>query len=277
MRKLIHSYTFLGIIVAFMLLGCKSDYEKVRTSGDPALILKKAQEYYDEEEYQRAQTLYELIISTYRGKKEAEDISFKYAYTYYYLRNYLLSNYYFNNFVQTYSTSPKRREAQFMAAYSNYRLSPKFRLDQTYTNKAIEDFQLFINTFPNSERVEQCNQLIDEMRLKLEMKAFDEGMLYFNRQLYTASVQVFENLLKDFPETKNTHEVRYMIVESAYLLAENSVLQRQEERYSEVLELANDYIDRFQDSDFLKKVENRLSDAQKKVAALRKAASSSDQ
>ncbi len=272
MRKLILSYTFLGILVASMMLGCKSDYEKVRTSGDPALILKQALEYYEEEEYQRAQTLFELIISTYRGKREAEEISFKYAYTYYYLRSYLLANYYFNNFVQTYSTSPKRQEAQFMTAYSSYKLSPKFRLDQTYTNKAIEDFQLFINTFPNSERVEQCNQLIDEMRLKLETKAFDEGMLYFNLRSYTAAVQVFENLLKDFPETKNTHEVRYMIIQSAYLLAENSVIQRQEERYGRVLELSNEYLDRFTDSDYFKKVEDLRTSSQKKVSALAKAA-----
>ena len=32
-------------------------------------------------------------------------------------------------------------------------------------------FQIFINTYPNSDRVAQCNRLIDELRMKQEMKA----------------------------------------------------------------------------------------------------------
>jgi hypothetical protein len=39
-------------------------------------------DYYEDEEYQKAQTLLELIISSYRGKKEAEEIYYKYSFTF---------------------------------------------------------------------------------------------------------------------------------------------------------------------------------------------------
>ena len=39
--------------------------------------------------------------------------------------------------------------------------SPDFTLDQDNTYKAIESLQLFINMYPKSERVSECNQLID--------------------------------------------------------------------------------------------------------------------
>ena len=269
MGKNVTAYLVLGLILSTFLMGCRSEYERVRTSGEPAVILKNAQKYYEEEEYQKAQSLFELVIATYRGRKEAEDISFKYAYTYYYLKNYILASYYFKNFKQTYASSPKREEAEFMSAYSNYLLSPKFRLDQSYTNIAIDELQLFTNTFPNSPRVSQCNDLIDELRAKLETKAFEEGMLYFNLRSYTASIRVFENLLKDFPETKNTENVRYMIIQSAFLLAENSVLQRQPERYREALELSNEYIQRFSEGENIKKVKEINSTSQKKLNQLK--------
>lgn len=268
MGKIAYQTILAACLLALVSFGCRSEYEKVRTSGDPELILKKAMAFYETEEYQRAQSLYELVASTYRGRKEAEEIAYKNAYCYYYLRDFLLSSYYFKQFVQTYGTSPKREEAEFMSAYSNYRLSPKFRLDQTSTYTAIQELQFFINSYPNSERVTQCNELIDELRAKLETKAFDEGQLYFDRRLYTASIQVYENLLKDFPETKRTALVRSMIVKSEYLLAENSVLQKQEERYKVTLEMADDFIERFSDSEYVGEIKDIRTDSEKKIKEL---------
>ena len=164
MEKNLLRYLIFGVLLALSLQACKSEYEQIRTSGDPKKILEGALAYYEDEEYQRAQSLFELIISSYRGQKEAEEIYFKYAYTYFYTSSFVSAAYYFKNFTQTYSASSLREEAEFMSAYSNYKLSPKFRLDQTYTNTAIQELQLFVNSFPNSDRVQQCNDLIDEMR-----------------------------------------------------------------------------------------------------------------
>ena len=268
MGKIAYQTVVAICFLALVSFGCRSAYEKVRTSGDPALILEKALAYYEAEEYQCAQSLFELVAATYRGRKEAEEIAYKNSYCYYYLRNYLLSSYQFKQFVQTYGTSPKREEAEFMSAYSNYKLSPKFRLDQTSTYTAIQELQFFINTYPNSERVDQCNELIDELRAKLETKAFEEGQLYFDRRLYTASIQVYENLLKDFPETRQTDRVRSMIVKSEYLLAENSVLQKQEERYRITLNMANEFIDRFPKSEYVSEIEKIREDSENKIKQL---------
>lgn len=251
-----------------MTTGCTSKFERVRSSGDVDLIYKKAFEYYENEDYQKAQTLFELVISSYRGRKEAEEIYFKYAYTYYHLETYILASYYFRNFSQTYSTSKYREEADFMAGYSNYLLSPSFRLDQTYSLKAIDDFQLFVNTYPNSNRVAQCNQLIDEMRKKLEVKAFDEGKLYHDLTYYQSAVQSFENLLKDFPDTKDAEEIRYYIVRSTYLLAQNSIVDKQRERFEETIEKANTFLKRYETGKYAKEVLNYQEDSKKKIKQL---------
>ena len=259
---------FIGLLAVLVFSACKSEFEKIRTSGDPALVLKKADTYYDEEEYQKAQTLYELVVGSYRGKAEAEDIYFKYAYTYYYLRQYVLAAYYFKNFAQTYGGSSKRQDAEFMVAYSNYQMSPTFRLDQTYTLKAIEEFQAFINAYPNNPRVAECNNLIDEMRAKLERKAFEEGVLYFDIRQYQSAMQSFENLLKDFPETDRADEVRYMIIKSSFLMAENSFVDKQEERYLETANLALEFLGRYDESEHVKEVSSILSNSQKKLKQL---------
>lgn len=254
-----------GLILVVAFTSCKSEFEKIRASGDAQTLHKKAFEYYEQEEYQKAQTLFELVISTYRGKKEAEELYFRYAYTYYHLGSYILASYYFKNFSQTYSTSQYRQESDFMTAYSNYQLSPTFRLDQTYTLQAIEGLQLFVNTYPQSERVRECNRLIDEMRRKMEKKAFEEGQLYYDIRQYQSSMHSFENLLKDFPDTDNAEKIRYMIIKATYLLAENSVVDKQIERYNETREKATEFATRYPNSEYVKEINSILESLSKKL------------
>lgn len=253
---------------AFLLSGCKNEFEKLRAGSDSNLQLTKALEYYEKKDYLKAQTLFELIMPTIRGRGDAEKVYFYYAYTHYYLDKFILASYYFKNFSSTFPNSSYREEADFMAAYSNFEMSPTYRLDQSYTEKAIEGFQLFVNTYPDSKRVDQCNKLIDEMRHKLEVKAYNEAQLYFDLQEYQSSVQVFENLLRDFPESNNSENISFMIIRSAFLLAENSIFEKKEDRYKLVIEKANEFKDKYQKSKLRKEVETYLKSSNKALKDL---------
>lgn len=230
MRKSSFFTLFLCLVV---FSACKSSYEKVRTSGDPQLLLTTADRYFEQKEYFRAQGLYELILTAFRGQKEAEEIYFKFAQTHYYLKEYELASYLFKNFSSTFINSPKKEEADYLSVYSLYKTSPGYRLDQSSTIKAIEGFQLFVNTYPYSDRVEECNKLIDECRHKLEEKAFESGKLYYDMENYQACVKSMQNLLIDFPETPNAKEVRLIICQASYELAVNSIYEKQKERLTE--------------------------------------------
>ncbi len=255
-------------LFALLAVGCKSEFEKIRGSGDTDQIYTKAFAYYEQEEYLRAQTLLELIIPAYRGKPELEKIYFTYADTYYKLGKYIMANYYFKNFTSTFPNSAQREDADFMAAYANYMMSPGFRLEQTYTEKAIDDMQLFANTYPNSPRLKECNRLIDEMRLKLEQKVLDEGLLYYNMRQYQAATTTFENLLKDFPETANAEQVRYHIAKANYLLAENSIFEKREERFKKTVEYTKDYLGKFKDSANYNEVKSFYNNAVKQLKSI---------
>lgn len=230
-------------------VSCKSTYEQVRTSNDPAKIIAEADKLYDNEDYYKAQSLYEIVIPFYRGKEEAEDLFYKYTYTYYYTEQYILAAHYFNNFTKTFYNSPRKEEMAYMSAYSNYKMSPTYKLDQKPTVTAIEELQTFINTFPNSPRVDECNDLIDEMRKKLEKKAYETGKLYFQLGNFQSATVSFENVLKDFPESGKKEEIRYLIVKSSYELAKNSVYEKQKERLEDTIKLSEKYLLKYSNSE----------------------------
>lgn len=263
-----------GWLLIFALLGlvsaCKSKFEIVRTSGNPDLILQKAFEYYEKEEYQRALTLFDLVLNQVKGKDSAEKAYFQYAYAHYHTKQFVLAAYYFKNFSNTFVNSPYREEAAFMSAYSNYQQSPSYRLEQSNTIAAIEEFQTFVNLFPESKRVDECNKLIDECRRKLEQKAFAEGQLYYNTKQYQAAVLSFDNLLKDYPESPEAEQVRFLIVKASYLLSINSVVDKKIERYTETVARCDAFLEKYPQSTDVKEVKQIRKDAETELKALQK-------
>ncbi|MBK6546894.1 MAG: outer membrane protein assembly factor BamD [Saprospiraceae bacterium] len=258
MVKILVRFSVLSLL---LFSACKSSYEKIRTSAEPQLILKAADKYYASKEYFKAQTLYELVLTSFRGQKEAEEIYFNYAYTHYYLSEYELASHLFKTFANTFINSSKKEDADFLSVYSLYKTSPVYRLDQSGTEKAIEGFQLFVNSYPNSSKIIECNKLIDECRSKLEFKAFEAGKLYYDMRNYQACLTSLQNLLNDFPETKNAREIRYLMCKSAYQLAERSIFEKQKERFIDAKQYAEDFIRRYVSGKYL----NEVKDLNKKA------------
>jgi outer membrane protein assembly factor BamD len=259
-----------GVLALVCLLtgACRSDFEKVRLSNDAEKIYEAANKYFENEEYLRAQTLYELVLSQFRGRPEAETLFFRYAYTHYYQRQYTLASHYFRSFSNTFAYSTLREEADFMAAYSNYQLSPNFRLEQSKSKEAIEAFQNFINRYPTSARVAECNRLIDEMRAKLEMKAYSGAQLYYEMSLYEAAIQSFENLLRDFPDTHRAESVRFKIIEAAYRFAGQSIYEKRKERYELAMEKYMNFNRKYPRSQYKAEAKMIYEDCQEQIKNL---------
>jgi len=214
---------FVLLIICGCFLSC-SKYQKILKSDDLGYKYDSAIKYYDDQEYFKALTLFEELIGLYRGLDKAEEIYYYYAYCNYYMEEYIMAAYYFKNFIKTYPSSSHAEECTFLAAYCYYLNSPEPSLDQSNTLKAIEEMKLFTNRYPKSEKVEECNNLIDMLRDKLEVKAFN-------------------NLIRDYPDTRYREEAYFFILKSNYLLAINSIDSKKKERFENTLSAYIDFED----------------------------------
>ena len=135
-----------------------------------------------------------------------------------------------------------------MVAYCYYQQSPKPSLDQESTVKAISTFQLYIYQNPGSERVDEAKGYIDEMKNKLVQKSYMSGKLYYNLGDYKASIISLQNSLNDYPDTEHREELMFLLVKSHFLLAENSIVQRQKERYQSTVDEYYSFVGEFPES-----------------------------
>ncbi|MFA7617118.1 MAG: outer membrane protein assembly factor BamD [Weeksellaceae bacterium] len=213
--------TALLLFSVMMLTACNRRMEKALKSSDKDYILQVANEFYDEGKWMNAIELYSKISSAFSGSEEAADIAYKLADANYNDKSYRLAGHQFKTFYITNPADPRAEEAAFRSAYSFYLDSPVYNRDQKSTYNAIDELQLFINNYPNSAKVDEANGYIDELRQKLEKKAFEIAKIYYKTMKYKAAGIAFDNMLDDYPDTKLREEAMMYSLRSKYELAVN--------------------------------------------------------
>ncbi len=265
-----NSVIFALCLITLVFVGCKSKFEKLRNSNNITVKYQEAVKLYEKGKYSKALILFDDLASKYRGKAEAEDLFYLIANANYKLKDYTSARFHFKNFANTYPNSVRAEECRFMAAYCYYLDSPRSTLDQENTRKAIDELQLFVNYYPESERAEQAGALIQSLREKLEKKAFDNAKLYYNMGLaddYRAAVIALENVLRQYPDTKYAEEIEFLMVKSQYLYADNSRVFRQEERFNQALDYYNSFVEHFPQSKFKAEADDLKNSADRKIVA----------
>lgn len=240
MRKLLIVFSF----VLLLFSGC-SEYQKLLKKDDHKLKYKSAIVYYNAEEYVKAATLFEQLTPIYVGTSKAQTISYYKAYCSYGQGLYLQAQYEFERFVGQYDDSSYAEECFYMSAYCYYMQSPKPRLDQLPTKDAIDAFQLYINKYPNSTRIDECNSLIDELQNKLVFKSYLSARNYYDRGKHPSAIVALKNSLKEYPGSKFREDLMFMLLQSRYELAGRSVEAKKLERYNDAQEEYFSYIDEF--------------------------------
>ncbi len=261
---------FIPFFVAIVLLAsCSKGITKILKSPDPEYKLRMAEKYFVDKKYTKAQALYEDVVPYYKTRPEFQDIYYKMAYCAYNQADYLNAENLFKTFGELFPNSPKTEEVEYMRAFSYYKQSPKPELDQTNTIKTIGMMQVFLNTHPGSERSKEAGTIIEECRAKLETKDYKGAKLYFDMGQFRAAGVAFSTLLNNYPESNKADEYKLMVIRAYYRFAEMSVDTRKQERYEQVIDQVDEFVDRFPESKFRKDVENFRNLSQTNIKNLR--------
>ena len=254
MRVARRSLLFIASFAVLFAASCSS-FDKVKKSSDVNLKLTKANEYYDKKKFSNANELYHDLLPVLRGTKNYEQLFYRYAYTFYYQKDYPTAALYFKNFTEYFPTSRDAEECEYMHALCLVRMAPKSNLDQTNTIKSMEALQAFINTHPESKRLTEANQYIDESRKKLETKEASAANLYYNIGQYKAAAIAYKEVINQYPESPNADYYQYMVVKSLYEYANISITEKQVERYVNTISAYKDLKDVYPASKFVKDAE----------------------
>lgn len=267
-----HKILFLlGLIILFS--ACKND-ALIQRGDTVEVAYEKAMAFFEKEDYNEAANAFETVIRIARGTEYGKDSQFYLAESYYNSRQYLLAASEYDRFISYYPQDPKREEIEFKAAMCYYHMSPRYKLDQGDTRTAIERFQLFNNRYPNSEFVSESADKIDELRNKLARKNYDAALFYKRTHRYEAATIYLDVTIDRFPESEWAEKALALQIDTFIEYADNSIEERQAERYSNAVDAYEKFLQLYPESDLRRQVENSHDDAQRKLNRISAAANS---
>lgn len=129
---------------------------------------------------------------------------------------YEAASYEFKQFYQVFGRSDYAEEAQFMEAYSLYQKSPDYEVDQSSSEEAVIAMQNFLNRYPVTKYYEEANDIIDELQVRFETKAYHKAMLYYRlttglsyQNYLEAALVTFKAFKEDYPDSQYNEELLF--------------------------------------------------------------------
>lgn len=247
---------YLYLLFILFLFGSCNEYQQALKSTDNEYKYDKAVEYYTQEKYDRAISLFDDVSSYYRNTERSELIINYLAKSYMNKKDYYSASEYYKTYVKSYPKGRFIEEAKFMIAYSYYLDSPDVRLDQSITMQGINAFQEFLNQYPNSKRKEKAEKYFSALTDKLAEKELINAELYYNLGTYLgnnylSAVIVGENALENYPATKHREDLMIVILKAKYQQALFSDERFKQDRYQTTIDEYYAYVNEFPEGKFV--------------------------
>ncbi|MDR0798402.1 MAG: outer membrane protein assembly factor BamD [Dysgonamonadaceae bacterium] len=247
-----------------ILLTACGEYNKVLKNPDKMVRYEYAKKYYEEAKYNRAATLFQDLVPLMRGSSYAEESLYLLAQSYYKMKDYKTASEYFKSYYTNFPRGEYAELARYYSANGLYLDSPDPRLDQTDTYKAMQQFQDFLEYYPQTDKKQEVQQALFAMQEKLALKELMAVKLYYNLGdyllypfpggNYLSCVITAQNAMRSYPYSQYRENFMYYIFKSKYAMAIKSVEDKKEFRYRDVIDEYYAYIHDYPEGKYSKEI-----------------------
>ncbi len=235
--------TIIIVSIIWILPSCGSSTAIKSISAEERFEIGKQK--YDDEDYLEAISDFEIIKLQYPGSAMADDAQFYLAESRFRREEYLLAGAEFQELIRSMPASPFVPIAQYKIGLCYYKLAPNSSLDQQYTLRAIDEFQTFIEYYPQDDSAAYASVKIQELNERLARKLFDTAELYMILEYFKSATIYFTDVVEKY------HDTQY--AEPALFGKIKSLIARK--RYSEAKKEIEIFFDKYPSSPLRSEIE----------------------
>jgi outer membrane protein assembly factor BamD len=186
----------LAIVIFYNCAGTKPQPDWTASQ-----YFKYAKAKFDDEDYFDAANEFTVVVLRYAGSTVADSAQLYLADCHYNMEEYIIAAAEYEKLITNMSRSPLVPEAQYKLAESYFQLSPRPSLDQNYTEKAMREYQNFIEDYPNSELKESAEKKILLCREKLATKQYKNAEGYRKMREFKAAIIYYGIVIDEYYDT----------------------------------------------------------------------------
>ncbi len=228
----------------------------------PGAVLDAEDQYavakreFERKHWEKAVVELQKLIFNYPGTSFIDSAQYLLGVTYFNQEEYPLAIAEFSKLLISYPTSQLADDAALMVAKSDFEMSPKAELDQTHTQKALDELNTFLDDYPKSDRREEAQELVNACRAKLAKRAYRAGHLYYKMGHYSAALIYFRQILNDYHDTKWVKQAQFEIAEVFY----------KQKQYHKAKEEYQKFLQDFPNGKLANKAKRRLKKLEKEIS-----------
>ena len=270
LRLKVISFSF----IALLLTAC-GEYNNILKSTDLNVKFDYAKKYFEDGKYSRTATLLEDVVKMTRSTSRGEEALSLLAQSYYKMKDYSTASEYFKTYYTSYPKGDYAELSRFYSAYGLYLDSPDPRLDQTDTYKAMQQFQDYIELYPQSERKDDAQKALFELQEKLALKQLLSVRLYYNLGNYSiipfpggnylSCVITAQDAIRTYPYSKYREELMYYMFKAKYQMAIQSVDEKKNLRIHDAEDEYFTYANEFPEGKYMKEIKKLYESIDKKL------------
>lgn len=198
------SRTFALLLVALLVAAC-SQRPKELQPVDQAM--SRAMRQFHKEHYIDALDRFTRMTLDYAGSSLMDSIRFMEAECQYQLKEYLLAADLYEEVTARYPNSTLVQDAQLRRADCWFELSPHYALDQTYTLRALDEYQALLDEHADSPHKSMAEERIAACRHKLALKEMKSAELYVRMEQWPAALIYLNTVLETWYDQPDIMEL----------------------------------------------------------------------
>jgi len=221
------------ILLMILLMGCGK--KNVHLEEDLSPRFEKAMRYFDKGKYSRAKDEFDYIIMADPGSKISNESQYYMAESMYQIKEYDEASIAFDRYVRFSPDYSKIEKARYRICECAINLSNSYQREQSQTHRALEQLQMFIEDFPASDLIDDAEDEMLALRLKLAQKDYEIGRMYLKLEEYDSALIYFRSVLNHYYDTSFSDDARVGIM-FTHILNDNregakSYFKSQKERF----------------------------------------------
>jgi outer membrane protein assembly factor BamD len=213
----------LALVLVFAFSGCSTvtGWFGKKDKGDkpPEVLAEEGIKELKKEKYVDAIETFEKIRDRYPYSEQALLAQLKVADAYFYKKKYDEAFQAYREFEKLHPTNKAVPYCIYREGLSCYRQRTTIDRDQTYTQKAIEEFKRLKQKFPDSEYIPKAEQYLARCRKDLAEHEFYVAEFYYRTKRYQAALDRYQALTQDYPDFAKNAEAKGRIEECQERLA----------------------------------------------------------
>ena len=211
-----------SMLVFIFLLNCSSNNTNIapidQQLESPESQYIKAMMFFDKEQYDQANEIFENIERIYPLSNEAIQSQIMQGFIDYIILDYEAGIIKFSKIIKKYPSLKNLDYVYYMKALCYYEQITHEGLDGKFNELALINLNQVIKRFPESKYAKDSYQKIVLVKSNIAAKHMMIGRFYQKEEKYTASLNRYKIVVDSFDETKFVPEALYRISEIYYNL-----------------------------------------------------------